>query len=108
MAKRYASILHQITTEQRHAAAREAADALVAAAIRDVIAAGLDITHEETILNFGTSAAAEHVCAGAPCGCVDDVIASAVFLVSELAIRMAAHQLRTDSNSYPSTPGGVA
>ncbi len=97
------SIAHQADVDQRHAAARAAATDLVTAAGQKVIAARLDIRSADVVLEFAKDAGAATIMNAAPCGEHDCVLAAALFLAAELAIRTASDQARTDSNRYPST-----
>jgi hypothetical protein len=81
---------HQVAADQRHAAARDAAVALVSAANSTVVSHGQDITRADTVIAFGQSEVADQVMVMAPCGCYDDVLAATVVLVSELALRLAS------------------
>lgn len=96
-------IRHVAAVDQRHAAARDAADALTSAAGPDIIDRGQDITHPDTVLVFGQGAVAEKIMTIAPCGCYEDVLAGAVMLVSELALRLAAAERRIAAGPVPST-----
>jgi hypothetical protein len=79
----------QAGIDERHAAARDAATILTDAAVETVHGVG---NREDTVLQFGQTHVADQLMRIAPCGCTDDVIAGAVFLIAELSLRLAAAQ----------------
>lgn len=93
----FESIAHQVGTEQRHAAARDAATALAKAAGPAALDPGHDITRMETVLAFAQGDVADQIMRAAGCGHTEHVLAAAVMLVSELSLRLATAQRALDS-----------
>ncbi len=84
----YPTPLHQASADLRHAATRNEANGLITAA-RLHAAPGSGHT-SDTAVAFGQHEIAEAVMRIAPCGCWPDVLAGAVMLAAELALRLAA------------------
>lgn len=99
---------HQADVDQRHAAARTAATALVRAAAPAVLDRGLDIRRASTVLDFGATEGAEQIMKAAPCGDFECVLAASVMLVSELALRLASQQVTADTETNPNPTGGAS
>jgi hypothetical protein len=61
-------------------------------AARRVVDAGADITDTDTVLDLARTAVSDEVARAAPCGCPECTIAASVYLVTVLALRLAAEQ----------------